>query len=173
MNEAVPTKIKELIKLLSNEEIEDEHVAELVPYFTEGLKNPKVYIETNPEEVWLAQGHDVNDLPPHIGQDVFTWMLGCELEDFLIVGDKGDDMAEFVIDDLSDYGVEIDFPQLKNWFEYDDYIEQALIKAKSNLKLITLDLNFSDNASIFIVPRDKYKELVELLRFFGVKQIKR
>jgi len=171
MNSKVKPKIIELLSLLSNEEAEENEIQEMTPALELALTNPKAYFEENPENEWLAQGNDLDELPPRIAQDLFAWTLGAVLQDFAITGDKGDEMAEAVIEVLQDYDLEIEDPGLGNWFQYEAFFEKALIKAKSEVKLITLDISFSDEATIFLVPRKKFDQVVELLRFFAVKRI--
>lgn len=173
MNEKVEQNCRELIEMLSCHDAEPEEIAEMMPVLKLALSDPKAYIKQNPEDEWLSEGFDLNKFDPKLAENLFAWSLSAVMVDFVVVGDKGDELCDGVMEVLYEMDIEILEPnfELANWFEYAEFIEKELVKHKTGKTLVALDINFSDDISVFVVDRADYDKIMELARYFNLKTV--
>lgn len=173
MNENVEKNCRELIAMLSCHDAEPEEVEEMMPVLKLALSDPKAYIKEYPEDQWLGEGFDLNTFNPQLAENLFAWSLSAVMVDFVVVGDKGDELCDAVMEVLYEMDIEIQEPnfELANWFEYAEFIEKELVKNKAGKRLVALDINFSDDISVFVVESADYDKIMELVRYFNLKVV--
>ena len=171
MNENIEQKCRDLIEILSCHEADPEEVEEALPAMKLALTNPGAYIEAFPEHAWLADTYDVDQFEPRLAEDLFTCALSGATGAFEVSGDKGDEIFEAVVDVLDEMGIVIEAPDFPrgNWFDYSDFVDSQLIKLNANKRLVSLDMNFCDDVSVFVVESTDYAKLLELFEFFNLK----
>ncbi|MBP1203247.1 hypothetical protein JOD97_001261 [Duganella sp. 1411] len=173
MNENLEQKCRDLVEMLSCHYVEPEDMEEALPPLTLALTNPGAYIEAFPEYEWLADIYDPELFEPKLAEDLFACALSDAINDFVVVGDKADEIFEAVVDVLDDMDIEVDEPDFDrgNWSDYAEFLDNQLIKLNANKRLVALDMNFSDQISVFVVESADYDRIVELVQFFNLKLV--
>jgi hypothetical protein len=171
MNEHVEQNCRDIIEMLSCHYAEPEDVEESVPTLLLALTDPGAYIEAFPDYAWLAEIYERELTDPKLAEDLFACALSGAICDFEVCGDKGDEIFEAVVDVLDDMDIEIGEPDFDrgNWADYAGFIENQLAKLKANKRLVALDMDFSDNISVFVVESADYDKILGLVQFFNLK----
>jgi len=171
MNEHVEQNCLDLIEMLSCRYAEPEDMKEAVPALMLALTNPGAYIEAFPDYAWLADIYGQELSEPKLAEDLFACALSEAINGFEVVGDKGDEIFEAVVDVLDDMDIEIGEPDFDrgNWADYAEFIENRLVELNANKRLVALDMDFSDNITVFVVESADYDRILELVQFFNLK----
>lgn len=174
MDKVTESKCIQLIELLSCGDAEPNDINEIVPILNLALTNPKGYLQKFPDDAWLAEGFDLEKPDSKLSENIFSWSLSPALVDFVVVGSNPTHLYDEVMEVL--YDMEIEIPETKfemeSWAEYAEFLEQQLLKNKTAKKLITFDINFSEDLSVFVVGRETYDQLLSLATFFKLKVVK-
>lgn len=165
--------IAELLEILSCGDAQPEEIKNMLPSLQLALKDPKQYLKENPDDQWLSEGFNLDELNITLNENIFAWRLSAELVDFAAIGDKADELYDQVVEVLDDMEITIPAPneKLKSWAEYAKFLEQQLLQNKTGKKVVALDINFSDDLSVFVIEREKSDRLKILLDYFNLPQV--
>ena len=171
MNENIEQNSRDLVEMLSCHYAEPEDVEEAVSAMTLALSDPSAYMEAFPNYAWLAEMHDPDVSGPQLAEDLFNCALSEAISGFGVVGDKGDEIFEAVVDVLDEMDIEVHEPDFErgNWSDYAESLEDQFVKLNANKRLVALDMDFSDQLSVFVVESADYDKILELVRFFNLR----
>ena len=171
MNENIEQNSRDLVEMLSCHYAEPEDVEEAVSAMTLALSDPSAYMEAFPDYAWLADMYDREVFELKLAEDLFACALSNATIGFGVTGDKGDEIFEAVVDVLDDMDIEVGEPDSDpgNWFDYAEFLEKQFVELSANKRLVALDMDFSDQITVFVVESADYDKIMELVRFFNLK----
>ncbi|SEO37290.1 hypothetical protein SAMN05428959_10767 [Duganella sp. CF517] len=173
MNEQVEKKCHDLVQMLSCHRADHEDMQDAVSTLMLALTDAGAYIEDFPDYAWLADIYEQDFADPKLAEALFACALADAIDDFAVVGDKGDEIFDAVVDVLDDMDIEIDPPDFDrgNWSDYAECIETQLAKLNAKKRLVALDIDFSDNITVFVVESADYDSILGLVHFFNLKYV--
>lgn len=173
MNASAEKNCIELIEILSDHDADADEMAVMAEPLKLALSNPKKFLEENPDDSWLAEGFDLSKPNPKLAENIFAWTLSASLVNFVAIGEKADQLFDSVLDLLFEMEIEIDDLEfeLPNWSAYTKHIEEQLVKHKTGKRIISLDINFSEDISVFVISQKDYPRLLELINYFHLKVV--
>lgn len=151
-------KIKELIKLLlADFELDNEE--EIFANLTLAKENPDKYLFENDAE-WLQE---------YAPEDTLQFAITNEIFDFIIIGDKIDEIHELIVDEF-----EGDFPEypynLKlNATDYLKWVSKQIDENYPDLELIEFGDSFGDSIQLMIVLKEDIPRIKELCSEFNIR----
>jgi len=151
-------KIKELIKLLlADFELENEE--EIIANLTLAQENPKEYLKENDAE-WL------DEFAP---EDALQFAITNEIYDFIIVGDKIDEIHELIVDEFEGDFPEYPYDLKLNTQEYLEWVSKQIDENYPDLELIEFGDSFGDSIQLMLVLKEDVTRIKELASEFNIR----
>lgn len=144
-------KIKELIELLlADFEIEDKE--EILINLGGMLNNPKAYLEEN-DAAWVLEADP---------EGVLQFAIANEIGEFMIIGDKIDEIHELIVEELEDDFPPYPYEKKFNAADYIEWVSGEIKKEYPELELIEIGDSFGDNIQLMLVLGDDVDRIKEL-----------
>ena len=151
-------KTKELIKLLlADFELENED--EIIANLTLAKENPTEYLKENDAE-WLEE---------FAPEDALQFAIINEIYDFIIVGDKIDEIHEMFVDEFEGDFPEYPYELKLNTQEYLEWVSKQLDENYPDLELIEFGDSFSDSIQLLLVLKKDVTRIKELASEFDIR----
>lgn len=151
-------KVKELIKLLlADFELENED--EIIANLTLAKENPTEYLKENDAE-WLEE---------FAPDDALQFAITNEIYDFIIVGDKIDEIHEIIVDEFEGDFPEYPYELKLNTQEYLEWVSKQLDENYPDLELIEFGDSFSDSIQLLLVLKKDVARIKELSSEFDIR----
>jgi hypothetical protein len=151
-------KIKELINLLlADFEIENEE--EILANFKLVVENPDKYILEN-DASWIT------DLGP---ESLIQFALYNEIGEFMITGDKIDEIHEVIVDELEGDFPPYPYEKKLNATDYIEWVSQQLDQEYPDLELIEIGDSFGDNIQLMLVYKEDVSRIKALCEELGIR----
>jgi len=150
-------KIKELINLLlADFELEEDEKQEILINVGGFLNDQKAYLVENDAE-WILE---------IASESTLQFAIANEISDFLIVGDKIDEIHELIVEEFEDDFPEFPYEKKFNATDYIEWISKELSENYPELELIEFGDSFGDSIQLmFVLGKDveRIKQLCEEL----------
>jgi len=150
-------KIQELIHLLlADFELEEEEEQEILINLGGFLNDQKAYLVENDAE-WIL---DV------ASESTLQFAIANELDDFIIIGDKIDEIHEAIVDEFEGDFEAFPYDKKLNAQEYIEWLSKELSENYPELEVIEFGDSFADSMQLmFVLSKDvdRIKELCDEL----------
>jgi len=151
-------KIKELIHLLlADFELEDEE--EIFANLKLAKENPTEYLKENDAE-WLKE---------FAPEDALQFAITNEIYDFIIVGDKIDEIHELIVDEFEGDFPEYPYELKLNTQDYLEWVSKQIDEHYPDLELIEFGDNFGDSIQLLLVLKKDVTRIKELASEFNIR----
>lgn len=151
-------KIKELIHLLlADFELENEE--EIFTNLTLAQENPTEYLKENDAE-WLQE---------FAPEDALQFAITNEIYDFIIVGDKIDEIHELIVEEFEGDFPEYPYELKLNTQEYLEWVSKQIDENYSDLELIEFGDSFGDSIQLMLVLKKDVARIKELASGFNIR----
>lgn len=151
-------KIKELIKLLlADFELENEE--EIFANLTLAQENPKEYLKENDAE-WLQE---------YAPEDTLQFAITNEIFEFIIIGDKIDEIHELIVDEFEGDFPEYPYDLKLNTQEYLEWVSKQIDENYPDLELIEFGDSFGDSIQLMLVLKNDVPRIKELCTTFNIR----
>ena len=151
-------KIKELITLLlADFELENEE--EIFANLTLAQENPNEYLKENDAE-WLEE---------FAPEDALQFAITNEIYDFILVGDKIDEIHELIVDEFEGDFPEYPYELKLNTQEYLEWVSKQIDENYPDLELIEFGDSFSDAIQLLLVLKKDVARIKELASEFNIR----
>lgn len=151
-------KIKELIKLLlADFELENEE--EIFENLALAKENPKEYLKENDAE-WLEE---------FAPDDALKFAITNEIFEFLIIGDKIDEIHELIVEEFEGDFPEYPYDLKLNTQEYLEWISKQIDENYPELELIEFGDSFGDSIQLMLVLKEDVARIKELASEFNIR----
>lgn len=151
-------KVKKLITLLlADFELENED--EIIANLTLAKENPSEYLKENDAE-WLEE---------FAPEDALQFAITNEIYDFIIVGDKIDEIHELIVDEFEGDFPEYPYELKLNTQEYLEWVSNQLDENYPDLELIEFGDSFSDSIQLLLVLKKDVGRIKELAAEFDIR----
>ena len=151
-------KIKELINLLlADFEIENEE--EILANFKLVLENPDKYILEN-DAAWIT------DLGP---ESLIQFALYNEIGEFMITGDKIDEIHELIVDELDGALPPYPYEKKLNAVDYIEWVSAELKAEFAELELIEIGDSYADTIQLMLVYGEDVPRIKELCEELNIR----
>ena len=151
-------KIKELIKLLlADFELENEE--EIFENLALAKENPKEYLKENDAE-WLEE---------YAPEDALQFAITNEIYEFIIVGDKIDEIHELIVEEFEGDFPEYPYDLKLNTQEYLEWVSKQIDENYPELELIEFGDSFGDSIQLMLVLKEDVARIKELASEFGIR----
>ena len=151
-------KIKELIMLLlADFELENEE--EILANLTLAIENPKEYLKENDAE-WLEE---------FAPDDALQFAITNEIYDFIIVGDKIDEIHELIVEEFEGDFPEYPYELKLNTQEYLEWVSKQIDENYPDLELIEFGDSFGDSIQLLLVLKKDVARIKELASEFNIR----
>lgn len=151
-------KVKELITLLlADFELENED--EIIANLALAKENPSEYLKENDAE-WLEE---------FAPEDALQFAITNEIYDFIIVGDKIDEIHEMIVDEFEGDFPEYPYELKLNTQEYLEWVSKQLDENYPDLELIEFGDSFSDSIQLLLVLKEDVARIKELASEFDIR----
>ena len=151
-------KIKELIHLLlADFELESEE--EIFANLTLAQENPKEYLKENDAE-WLEE---------FAPEDALQFAITNEIYDFIIVGDKIDEIHELIVEEFEGDFPEYPYELKLNTQEYLEWVSKQIDENYPDLELIEFGDSFGDSIQLMLVLKEDVTRIKELASEFNIR----
>lgn len=151
-------KIKELITLLlADFELENEE--EIITNLTLAKENPTEYLKENDAE-WLEE---------FAPEDALQFAITNEIYDFIIVGDKIDEIHELIVDEFEGDFPEYPYDLKLNTQEYLEWVSKEIDETYPDLELIEFGNSFGDSIQLLLVLKKDVARIKELASEFNIR----
>lgn len=146
-------KIKELINLLlADFELEEDEQQEILINLGGFLNDQKAYLVENDAE-WILE---------IASESTLQYAISNEINDFLIVGDKIDEIHELIVEEFEDDFPEFPYDKKFNAAEYIEWVSKELSENYPELELIEFGDSFGDSIQLIFVLGKDVKRIKEL-----------
>lgn len=151
-------RIKELITLLlADFELENEE--EIIANLTLAKENPTEYLKENDAE-WLEE---------FAPEDALQFAITNEIYDFIIVGDKIDEIHELIVDEFEGDFPEYPYELKLNTQEYLEWVSKQIDENYPDLELIEFGDSFGDSIQLLLVLKKDVARIKELASEFNIR----
>lgn len=151
-------RIKELITLLlADFELENEE--EIIANLTLAKENPTEYLKENDAE-WLEE---------FAPEDTLQFAITNEIYDFIIVGDKIDEIHELIVDEFEGDFPEYPYELKLNTQEYLEWVSNQIDENYPDLELIEFGDSFGDSIQLLLVLKKDVARIKELASEFNIR----
>ena len=151
-------RIKELITLLlADFELENEE--EIIANLTLAKENPTEYLKENDAE-WLEE---------FAPEDALQFAITNEIYDFIIVGDKIDEIHELIVDEFEGDFPEYPYELKLNTQEYLEWVSKQVDENYPDLELIEFGDSFGDSIQLLLVLKKDVARIKELASGFNIR----
>lgn len=151
-------RIKELITLLlADFELENEE--EIIANLTLAKENPTEYLKENDAE-WLEE---------FAPEDALQFAITNEIYDFIIVGDKIDEIHELIVDEFEGDFPEYPYELKLNTQEYLEWVSNQIDENYPDLELIEFGDSFGDSIQLLLVLKKDVARIKELASEFNIR----
>jgi len=151
-------KIKELINLLlADFELENEE--EIFANLTLAQENPKEYLKENDAE-WLEE---------FAPEDALQFAITNEIYDFILVGDKIDEIHELIVEEFEGDFPEYPYELKLNTQEYLEWVSKQIDENYPDLELIEFGDSFGDSIQLLLVLKKDVARIKELASEFNIR----
>lgn len=151
-------RIKELITLLlADFELENEE--EIIANLTLAKENPTEYLKENDAE-WLEE---------FAPEDALQFAITNEIYDFIIVGDKIDEIHELIVDEFEGDFPEYPYELKLNTQEYLEWVSKQIDENYPDLELIEFGDSFGDSIQLLLVLKKDVVRIKELATEFNIR----
>lgn len=164
LQDTLTDQLRTLIQLLSDDSLDEAETQTIIDIAIEAKDKPEPVIKR-------LYGSDAAQIITHYPAEVVTFILGVELEDYLIVANTVDELWEETIDCFEN-------PQLAE-FPYDDmpfddvegfynWADAQLLAHHANYALIEFGQHYNYEFQLVLVKRDKLDQVIDLCRKLGI-----
>jgi hypothetical protein len=151
-------RIKELVTLLlADFELENEE--EIIANLTLAKENPTEYLKENDAE-WLEE---------FAPEDALQFAITNEIYDFIIVGDKIDEIHELIVDEFEGDFPEYPYELKLNTQEYLEWVSKQVDENYPDLELIEFGDSFGDSIQLLLVLKKDVARIKELASEFNIR----
>mgnify|MGYP003514197240 FL=1 len=151
-------KIKELIKLLlADFELENEE--EIIENLKLAKENPEEYLKENDAE-WLQE---------FAPEDALQFAITNEIFDFIIIGDKIDEIHELIVDEFEGDFPEYPYELKLNTTDYLQWVSKQIDENYPELELIEFGDSFGDSIQLMLVLKEDVARIKELCTEFNIR----
>jgi len=151
-------KIKELINLLlADFELENEE--EIFANLTLAQENPTEYLKENDAE-WLEE---------FAPEDALQFAITNEIYDFILVGDKIDEIHELIVEEFEGDFPEYPYELKLNTQEYLEWVSKQIDENYPDLELIEFGDSFGDSIQLLLVLKKDVARIKELASEFNIR----
>lgn len=151
-------RIKELITLLlADFELENEE--EIIANLTLAKENPTEYLKENDAE-WLEE---------FAPEDALQFAITNEIYDFIIVGDKIDEIHELIVDEFEGDFPEYPYELKLNTQEYLEWVSKQIDENYPDLELIEFGDSFGDSIQLLLVLKKDVARIKEMASEFNIR----
>lgn len=151
-------KIKELIKLLlADFELENEE--EIIENLKLAKENPEEYLKENDAE-WLQE---------FAPEDALQFAITNEIFDFIIIGDKIDEIHELIVDEFEGDFPEYPYELKLNTTDYLQWVSKQIDENYPELELIEFGDSFGDSIQLMLVLKEDVARIKELCAEFNIR----
>ena len=151
-------KIKELINLfLADFELENEE--EIFANLTLAKENPTEYLKENDAE-WLEE---------FAPEDALQFAITNEIYDFILVGDKIDEIHELIVEEFEGDFPEYPYELKLNTQEYLEWVSKQIDENYPDLELIEFGDSFGDSIQLMLVLKEDVARIKELASEFNIR----
>jgi hypothetical protein len=171
-----PAALRELFELLSNHQLNSDDAGAMVERALLALDDPESYLTQYPDDEWLIEGYDLSynlDDAGAASLRLLHWIVLDELGTWLVMGDKADEIAERIVDLLSEGGIAVQDPPpgLRTLDDYCEYFNRELsaLDNAAPKELIEFDVGMNDETGFFIVDSEHVTRLISLAEQFKLR----
>lgn len=151
-------KIKELINLLlADFEIENEN--EIWDTLQLAVDNPEQYLAENEAE-WLLEADP---------DGVIQFAVSNEIGEFMIVGDKIDEIHELIVDELDGALPSYPYEKKLNAADYIEWVSAELKAEFPELELIEIGDSYADTIQLMLVYGEDVPRIKELCEELNIR----
>lgn len=151
-------KIKELIGLLlADFELENEN--DMWASLQLAVDNPNQYLQENDAE-WLLEADP---------EGILQFAVSNEIGEFLIVGDKIDEIHELIVDELDGDLPSYPYEKKLNAADYIEWVSAEIKKEYPELELIELGDSYGDNIQLMLVYGEDVPRIKQLCEEFNIR----
>jgi hypothetical protein len=171
MTEADPKQLKELLALLTDRKLSDVEAAPIVDRALLALDDPTAYINDYPDDEWITEGFALDESSEGSIR-LLHWIIFDELQSWLTISDKADELTVSIVDRLIEDGLEVDDPpsRLRTLAEHLHYLnEQLAAIAGAPKELVRFETGFTDEIGLFVVSRNDVARIVALGRAYKLR----
>jgi len=153
-------KIKELINLLlADFELEQNEQEEILINLGGFLNDQKAYLVENDAE-WILEV---------ASESTLQFAIANEINDFLIIGDKIDEIHELIVEEFEDDFPEFPYEKKFNAADYIGWVSKELEENYPELELIEFGDSFGDSIQLMFVLGKDLKRIKELCEELNIR----
>jgi len=153
-------KIEELINLLlADFELEENEQEEILINLGGFLNDQKAYLVENDAE-WILEV---------ASESTLQFAISNEISDFLIVGDKIDEIHELIVEEFEDDFASFPYEKKFNAADYIEWISKELEENYPELELIEFGDSFGDSIQLLFVLEKDTKRIKELCNELNIR----
>ena len=153
-------KIEELINLLlADFELEENEQEEILINLGGFLNDQKAYLVENDAE-WILEV---------ASESTLQFAISNEISDFLIVGDKIDEIHELIVEEFEDDFPSFPYEKKFNAADYIEWVSKELAENYPELELIEFGDSFGDSIQLLFVLGKDTKRIKELCNELNIR----
>lgn len=151
-------KIKELVTLLlADFDLENE--TEIWQSLQQAVDNPKQYLEDNEAE-WLLEADP---------DGIVQFAVSNEIGEFMIIGDKIDEIHELIVDELEGDLVSYPYEKKLNAADYIEWVTAEIKKEYPDLELIEIGDSYGDDIQLMLVYGEDVPRIKQLCEELNIR----